>query len=161
MTVADIGAGTGLLTGLFAKRVGPEGKVYAVDIVPEFLEHIRTRVAEENITNVETLLCTEDSVELPADSIDVALICDTYHHFEFPHSTMTSLYQAMKPGGIVTIVDFERIPDVSRAWILQHVRAGKETFIKEIEAAGFELIQDGRSHSFLKENYVIRFRRPL
>ena len=159
MTIADIGAGTGLLTGLFAKQVGPTGKVFAVDIVPELLQHIRTRVAEEKITNVETVLCTEDSVELPPESIDVALICDTYHHFEYPNSTMTSLHQALKPGGVVVIIDFKRIPNVSRAWILQHVRAGKETVIKEIQAAGFELINDGRTHRFLKETYLIRFRK--
>src|SRR5688572_20569204 len=81
--VADIGAGTGLFTRLFAKAVGTEGRVYAVDIAESFLRHIEKTAKEQNITNVEPVLATADSANLPADSVDLAFICDTYHHFEF------------------------------------------------------------------------------
>ena len=159
MAVADIGAGTGFLALLFAEKVAPNGHVTAVEIVPEFLERIQQRADEANATNVATQLCTEDSVELPASSIDVAFICDTYHHFEYPMSTMRSLFQAMKPGGRVVVVEFIRDPVESDAWVLGHVRAGQDVFIKEIEAAGFELIDRGEGVDFLEKNYLMQFRK--
>ena len=88
--VADIGAGTGLFTRLFASNLGPEGRVIAVDIAQKFLDHIEVTCREQNLRNVETLLCKDDSTELPPESVDVAFICDTYHHFEFPQKTMKS-----------------------------------------------------------------------
>ncbi len=98
-TVADIGAGTGMYTRLFAHAVGPQGRVFAVDIAKNFLDHIAARSREAGVMNVETVLCQPDSVALPPASVDVAYICDTYHHFEFPLKTMASLNAAMKPGG--------------------------------------------------------------
>src|SRR5947209_2253423 len=83
MAVADIGAGTGLFTRLFATVVGPAGTVYAVDIAPKFIEHIENTCKENGLTNVVGMVCLPDSVGLPAASIDLAFICDTYHHFEF------------------------------------------------------------------------------
>ena len=81
-TVADIGAGTGIYSREFASAVGQDGEVFAVDIAEGFLTHIRERAAKEGIRNISTVLCSEDSVDLPADSLDAAFICDTYHHFE-------------------------------------------------------------------------------
>lgn len=80
-TVADIGAGTGLFTRLFSEAVGKDGRVIAVDISQKFLDHIQKTCREAGQRNVETLLCKADSTELPAESVDVAYICDTYHHF--------------------------------------------------------------------------------
>ena len=156
MTVADIGAGTGLFVPLFAEAVGTKGTVYAVDIAPEFVKHIQQRSAANGLTQVRTVLCTDRSVELPPNSVDVAYICDTYHHFEFPQSTMTSLHRALKPGGEVVVVDFKRIPGESSEWILSHVRAGQEVFEKEIAAVGFQKVGDVLK---LQQNYVVRFRK--
>ncbi len=160
-TVADIGAGTGLFTMLFAEATGPTGCVYAVDIVPRFIEHIDDRARRGGHTNVETVQCKEDSVELPPGAVDVAFICDTYHHFEYPRSSTTSLYRAMRPGGRVVIVDFDRFDGVSRDWILGHVRIGKEDVIQEVVSCGFELVSDGIEIEALKENYVVVFRKPV
>ncbi|MCH7994165.1 MAG: class I SAM-dependent methyltransferase [Planctomycetes bacterium] len=159
MVVADIGSGTGFYVMLFAKKASPGGKVIAVDIIPEFLERIRQRADAEKLTNVETSLCDEDTIYLPPASIDLAFICDTYHHFEYPMSTMTSLYVAMKPGGEVVLVDFIRDPESSDAWVLGHVRAGQEVVIKEVESAGFQLVDKGGHIDYLKKNYVLRFRK--
>ncbi len=159
MTVADIGAGTGLFLPAFDREVGPEGRVYAVDISPRFLAHLRERAAREDLARVEVVGALEDSVELPEASVDLAFVCDTYHHFEYPEATLRSLYAAIRPGGSLVVVDFERIPGESSDWVLEHVRAGKQVFRREIESAGFrferEIPIDG-----LKENYVLRFRRP-
>ena len=156
--VADIGAGTGIYAELFAGRVKAGGRVYAVDIMEEFLKLISKRAKERGLDHVQTVLCTERSVELPKESIDVAFVCDTYHHFEYPRSTMRSIHQALRRGGRLVIVDFIRVEGQSRQWVLNHVRAGKETVIREISEAGFEL-SDAPATEYLKENYVLRFRR--
>jgi ubiquinone/menaquinone biosynthesis C-methylase UbiE len=158
MAVADIGAGTGLFVPLFAEGVGSSGTVYAVDITPEFIEHIGVRATMAGLVNVRGVLCKEDSVELPEDSIDVAFLCDVYHHFEFPRSTMRSLYRALRDGGEVVLIDFIRIEGTSREWVLEHVRAGKETVIREVESFGFELMRE-EDAPYLEENYVLRFRK--
>jgi ubiquinone/menaquinone biosynthesis C-methylase UbiE len=158
--VADIGAGTGLYTALFSSHVGDDGWVYAVDISPRFIEHIATRAAKVGLDNVSPVLCGEKSANLPPRSIDAAFICDTYHHFEYPPQTLASIYQAIKPGGTLVVVDFERIEGESSDWTLGHVRAGKEVFRQEIESAGFEFVDEPRVEG-LKDNYLLRFRRPV
>ena len=157
MTVADIGAGTGLFMPDLAHGVGPGGTVYAVDIAPAFLEHLRQRARAEGLDRVQVVAGTERSVELPPSSVDVAFVCDTYHHFEYPHSTLASLRDALKPDGVLVVVDFERRSD-SRQWVLDHVRCGSEQVIAEIEAEGFHLI-DRPAVQGLAENYLLRFRR--
>lgn len=155
-TVADIGCGTGLFTRLLAKEAGQEGLVFAVDISKKFVDHVERTAREDGLRNVQGVVCEADDVKLPADSVDVAFICDTYHHFEFPYRTMTSLARALKPGGRVVMVDFHRIPGKSSEWILGHLRAGKETFVEEIEQAGFEKVSEA---DFLKDNYLVVFRK--
>ena len=157
-TVADVGAGTGPFIGPFAEAVGRGGKVYAIDIAPDFVEHLRRRAIEEGYAQVEARRCRENSVDLPQDSIDVAFICDVYHHFEFPRSSMGSLHYALRDGGEVVIVDFERIPGVSREWILGHVRAGKSQVIAELDEYGFDLVEELDVEG-LEENWVARFRK--
>lgn len=156
MSVADIGAGTGLFTPLFAEAVGPQGTVYAVDIAPEFVKHIEQRSRAAGLKNVRAVVGTERSVALPPNSVDVAFICDTYHHFEFPQSTMSSLHRALRRGGEVVLVDFKRIPGVSSEWTMNHVRAGQEVFEREIEAVGFRKVGEV---DLLKQNYMVRFQK--
>lgn len=154
MSVADIGAGTGLFTRLFAKAVGPKGKVYAVDIAPEFIKHIEDSAQAQGLKNVVGVVCDQKSTRLPPSSVDLVYICDTYHHFEFPARTMTDIHQALKPGGQLVLIDFHRIPGKSSDWILGHVRAGQEVFTKEIQSCGFRPIEE---QNFLTENYFVRF----
>jgi len=154
--VADIGAGTGLFTMLIADAVGPKGKVYAVDIVKDFIALINKRAAEANLKNIQTVLCTEHSVELPKDSIELAFTSDTYHHFEYPRSVVASIRQALRPGGELVVVDYRREPGKSPDWIVKHVRASQEEVAREIEAAGFERVE---TPDFPKENYLMRFRK--
>ena len=156
MVVADVGAGTGLFTRLFAKEVGPKGKVYAVDIAPKFIEHVEKTCKDADIKNVIGIVCTADSVKLPPKSVDLVFICDTYHHFEFPFKTMASIHEALRPGGQVVVVDFHRIPGKSREWVLNHVRAGQEVVVKEIEQSGFKKVGEEK---LLSENYLIRFEK--
>lgn len=156
MVVADVGAGTGLFSRLFAAQVGPTGRVFAVDIAPKFLDHIDKTSKEAGLKNIHTVLCTQTSAELPANSVDLVFICDTYHHFEFPFRTLASLHRALKPGGKLVVIDFHRIPGKSSDWVLGHVRAGQDVFTKEIVSSGFKPIDEQK---FLKENYFLRFEK--
>ena len=155
-SVADIGAGTGLFTPLLAEAVGSKGKVYAVDIVKEFLAHIEKRATAAGLHNVQTVLCTERSVMLPKNSIDLAFICDVYHHFEYPQSSLASIHQALRPGGGLVLVEFKRVPGKSSDWVLNHVRASEQLFTAEIESAGFRKVDE---QDFLKDNYFLQFRK--
>lgn len=158
--IADVGAGTGLFEPLFSKAVGPDGKVLAVDLVPTFLAHIRERARALGLRNVQTVRCDEDGVRLSPDSVDLVFVCDTYHHFEYPQSTLASIRNALRPGGELIVIDFQRVKGESREWIMNHVRAGEGTVRSEICQAGFVLAADQPDDSFLKENYVLRFRKP-
>lgn len=158
MVVADIGAGTGLYSRLFVEAVGPEGWVAAVDISAPFLKHVVARAEQEGQKNITAILSPENSVSLPPNSVDVAFICDTYHHFEFPRGTMKSLIRSLKRGGTVVVIDFERIEGVTRDWLFGHVRAGKQVFRKEIEDAGLTFVEELKIDGF-KENYFLRFRK--
>jgi len=156
--IADVGAGSGFMTELFAGLVGPAGKVYAVDINPKLLERIAEHARAKGVKNIETVLARDDSAELPPNSVDLVFICDTYHHFEFPARTMASIHRALRPGGQLVLVDFRRISGVSAAWMFDHVRAGQEVFTREILDAGFELA-NVHDVPYFKENYVLRFRK--
>jgi predicted methyltransferase len=157
MVVADVGAGTGLFTLPFAKEVGPNGKIYAVDIAENFVKHMERQAQSAGLNNVQGVVCLPDNVNLPPNSIDLAYICDVYHHFEFPHKTMQSIHQALKPGGQVILIDFHRIEGKSTEWTLNHVRAGQEVFCKEIADAGFQQIDE--KQDLLKESYFVRFKK--
>lgn len=157
--VADIGAGTGFFSNLFAREVGPEGKVYAVEIGDALVAHLKQLKQSMNLSQMEVVHSKATSSELPEDSIDVAFICDVYHHFSDPLPTMRSIFDAMHPGGRLFVVEFERVPGKSRPWLLEHVRAGKDTFTKEIEAAGFELVKEEPA-PWLSENYILHFEKP-
>jgi predicted methyltransferase len=88
--------------------------------------------------------------------VDVAFICDAYHHFEDPGAMLASIRGALRPGGTLVVVDFERVPGRSPDWVLKHVRAGKDEFRAEIEAAGFRFEGEVK---LMRENYFLRFTR--
>ena len=157
ITIADVGAGTGLFTRLLAKATGPNGKVVAVDIAQSFLDHTIDSCNSAQISNVTTQLCNQESCLLAPNSVDMVFVCDTYHHFEFPFKTTTSILKALKPDGKLILIDFNRIPGVSSDWALNHVRADRETFEKEIGSCGF--VRSETPDVGLKENYFIIFRK--
>ncbi len=175
--IADIGAGTGCYTFMFADAVGPNGTAYAADIARPFIDRIKQRAAEREQPNIKAILCAEDDANLPRTSIDKAFICDTYHHFEYPDATMASIAQAMRPGGDLYVIEFRRyaegegtddakwmaLPLERREWIRGHVRCDRATIIREIEAAGFQHDADfvPTCNGLMVENYLMRFTRNV
>ena len=156
--VADVGAGTGLFTLLFAERVGKKGTVYAVDISPAFLKYIAERASQRGYQRVvRTVLDTQASTGLPPNSIDVAFLCDTYHHFEHPEKMLASIRRALRPGGRLVLVDFDLHKDSSE-FVKRRARAPKEVYFREIAAAGFRLI-DEKDEPAIADNFYAEFRR--
>jgi ubiquinone/menaquinone biosynthesis C-methylase UbiE len=158
MRVADVGAGTGLFTRLIADEVGSTGKVYAVDIAPQFLQHIAAESRKRGQTQVMTVLCDQTTTNLPRESVDLAFLCDVYHHLEKPEKTLASIRQALKPGGELVVVEFDRVEGKSAEFVLKHVRAAKDVFRQEIENAGFRVTPTIKPPR-LKENFFLRFRK--
>ena len=152
--VADVGAGTGLFIPLLAEQVGSGGTVYAVDIVPKFIEHIDARVKERGLSQVKTVLSEEKSTRLPENSVDMVFTCDVYHHFTYLEDMLASIHSALKPGGQFIVVEFDMVPGKSSQFVQQHIRDTKEVFTSEIEANGFRYIEDftlaGLNQTFMR-----------
>lgn len=158
MTVADVGAGSGFMAILFARKVGTDGKVIAAEVSKVFAAAIAERAKNEGLQNLTTVIGTQTETGLPADSVDIVFTSDVYHHFEQVAATLASIKRSLKPSGRFIVVDFERIPGVSSESTLKHVRAGKETVIEEVLAAGFRLREEVKSLG-LKANYYLIFER--
>ncbi|KYC42554.1 methyltransferase type 11 [Scytonema hofmannii PCC 7110] len=103
--VADIGAGTGYISFRIAPLLST-GKVLAVDIQPEMLEIIEFFKQEKKIANVEPVLATLSDPKLPPESVDLALMVDAYHEFEYPREMMQGIVRGLKPGGRVVLVEY-------------------------------------------------------
>ncbi|RQH17840.1 class I SAM-dependent methyltransferase [Okeania hirsuta] len=103
--VADIGAGTGYFTFRISPLI-PQGKVISVDIQPEMLELINFVKNEENITNIETVLGDVDNPNLSPSTVDIALLVDAYHEFEYPREMMLGIVAALKSGGRVILLEY-------------------------------------------------------
>jgi ubiquinone/menaquinone biosynthesis C-methylase UbiE len=132
--VADIGAGTGYFSLPIAARV-PQGRVLAVDIQPEMLEIISSRIVQSGIANVEPVLGGIDSPNLAASSIDLAFIVDAYHEFSHPFEMGQGLFEALKPGGQLVLIEY-RGEDASVPIKRLHKMTAQQAG-KEIRALGF------------------------
>ena len=106
MTVADIGAGTGYYSWRMAQRVGASGTVYAVDIQPEMIKLLERQMSRRGAANVKPVLGGLTDPRLPPGSIDLALMVDVYHEFEYPYEMLAAIVRALKPGGRLVFVEF-------------------------------------------------------
>jgi SAM-dependent methyltransferase len=158
MEVADVGAGSGFMTEIFARQAGPEGRVFALDINPALVGHITRRAREAGLNNIRPMVAPEDGTGLRQKSVDLAFVCDTYHHFEYPRGSLRSIRRTLRNRGTLIVVDLRREPGRSPDWVLEHVRLDKDQTIREIESAGFRFVGEVPA-PFLTENYVLRFQR--
>ena len=129
--VADIGAGSGYHTFRLVDKVGPKGKVYAVDIQPEMLAEIKKRMKEKKVENVVPVQGTESDPKLTENSVDLILLVDVYHEFSHPWEMTTAMVKALKPGGRMVFVEF-RMEDEKVPILLVHKMTQKQV-LKEME----------------------------
>jgi ubiquinone/menaquinone biosynthesis C-methylase UbiE len=152
--VADIGAGTGYFSFRIAERV-PRGRVLAVDIQPEMLDIIEARKDSGALQNVETVLGTEKDPRLPAASVDLILLVDAYHEFAWPREMGLALFQALRPGGALVLVEY-RGEDPSVPIKRLHKMTRRQA-IDEMQAVG---LRWERTERFLPQQHFMVFRRP-
>lgn len=133
-TVADVGAGSGWFTVRAAKRVTNSGMVFAVDINPEAIDYISTRIQKEQLRNIKTILGKADNPDLPADSIDSVLLLKTYHEVADPIDLLRNLRGSLKPGARVGIID--------RDGNGENHGVNKKVVLREAEQAGYRLLEE-------------------
>jgi ubiquinone/menaquinone biosynthesis C-methylase UbiE len=152
--VADIGAGTGYFSFRIASLV-PDGKVLAVDIQPEMLEIIELFKQEKNIDNVEPILGSETSPNLPKESIDLAFMVDAYHEFSYPFEMMSEVVKALKPGGRVVLVEYRGENPFIPIKGLHKMRQNQVK--KEMSVVGLTWID---TQEFLPQQHFMVFEKP-
>lgn len=135
--IADIGAGSGVISMLMAEQILPSGHVMAVDIQDEMLERLKIRCEEAGIENIHPVKGTVKSPNLKPESADLAIMVDVYHEFEFPYEMMLAISKAMKPGGRVVLVEY-RMEDSTVPIKLVH-KMTEEQAKKELEQPEFRL----------------------
>jgi ubiquinone/menaquinone biosynthesis C-methylase UbiE len=141
MTVVDLGTGVGYMLPYLCKAVGPSGHVIAEDIFSDFLEKAKKNAAEEMLSNVTFVLGTETDPKLPEDAVDVVLVLDAYHHFNYPQQMLAAIRKSLRTGGRLVVVDYYK--DFFRD--PNHIRLDKADVIKEIESSRYRLITN-RDH---------------
>ena len=137
--VADMGAGSGWFAVRAARRVGPAGTVYAVDINPEAIAYIDRRAHRESLSNVKTILNRSDDPMLPQDAVDAVLLLKTYHEVADPIALLEHLRPALKPGARVGIID----RDGNGA----NHGVSRKVVVDEAAQAGYHLLQ---TYDFVK-----------
>jgi ubiquinone/menaquinone biosynthesis C-methylase UbiE len=151
MVVGEVGAGHGYFTFWLARRVGPEGKIYANDISPSALSAIRKRCQDEGITHVETILGEVEDPLFPAGDLDMVFIVNAFHDLAKPDELMDNLLPSLKPGATVVIMD--RDPEKFRDPVGHFLT--KEEILAKISASQFVL---DRMEAFLPQHnlYILR-----
>jgi ubiquinone/menaquinone biosynthesis C-methylase UbiE len=136
-TVADVGSGVGYLTLRIARRVGPTGKVYGVDVQKEMLDRLKQNAAKAKLTNIETVLGTETDPMLPAGKVDLILMVDVYHEVSQPQAMLQSMKRALSPEGRLVLVEYRK-EDPSIPIRPEHKMSAWEVQT-EVEAEGYKL----------------------
>jgi len=154
MVVADIGAGTGYFSAPMARRL-TQGRVYAVDIQPEMLALMERYKAESGIENVELVLSTESDPKLPDAVLDLALMVDAYHEFEYPFEMMQGVVESLKPGGMAVLAEYRGEDRLST--IKPHHKMTQRQTKKEMSAVGLDWVKTDES---LPEQHLMFFQKP-
>jgi ubiquinone/menaquinone biosynthesis C-methylase UbiE len=154
--VADIGAGTGYLSRRLAQAVGPTGKVLAEDIQPEMLQLLTNKMTELRITNVMPVLGSVTNAGLTPGSVDMAVMVDVYHEFDFPYEMMDAICRSLKPGGRVVFVEF-RAEDPNVPIKLVH-KMTEAQVKKEMSVMPLQWVQ---TIDVLPRQHIIIFRKTL
>ena len=136
--IADIGSGGGYFSLRFAKIVGQEGKIYAVDANPDFLEFIKKSAKDEGLNNVIPTLASEDRLDLPEKSLDFIFMRNVTHHIPNRIKYFRNLKDFLKPDGKIIIIEYKKGKFFTFRGIFGH-DVPKEIITREMEEAGYLL----------------------
>jgi SAM-dependent methyltransferase len=150
--VADVGAGVGYFTWRLARRVGPNGKVIAVEVQQKMLDLMAKNLKARNITNVEMVLGGVRDPRLPAGAVDLALLVDVYHEFAEPESMMYHIRRALKPSGRLVLIEYRK--EDPAVPILPLHKMTTEEVRSEIEPIGFRFAE---ALEFLPTQHILIF----
>lgn len=150
--VADLGAGTGYFLSHLSASVGADGTVYAVEVEPTLVNHLRKRADEAGLDNVVPVLASFDNARLPARHVDLILIVDTFHHLDDRKVYFTRLKRSLAQSGRIAIVDWKK-RELPEGPPLAH-KIARDQVIDEMRAAEFELAAEFR---FLPYQYCLVF----
>ena len=139
MSICDMGCGNGFHTLKMAELVGETGTVYGVDVQPEMLKFMRERFETQGIENVVPILGSFHNPHLPKNSVDMILLVDVYHEFSHPEFMLKSMRDALKPGGVIVLVEY-RLEDPDVPIKLLH-KMSKAQVAKEMKANKFKLVK--------------------
>jgi ubiquinone/menaquinone biosynthesis C-methylase UbiE len=145
MTVVDLGTGVGYMLPHLSAAVGAGGSVIAEDIQQDFLDKAKAKARQEHLETVQFVLGTDRDPRLPANSADLILVLDAYHHFDYPQQMLAKLSEALKPSGRLAIVEYYKrrgamgAGDPDRP--LSHIRLDADDVVKEVESNGFRLLK--------------------
>ena len=143
MTVADVGTGVGYMLPFLSKRVGPAGRVLAEDIFDDFLQGAKQTSEDQKLSNITFIKGTETDPNLPEGQVDMELVLDAYHHFDYPEEMLAALRKALKPDGKLIVVEYyKRESAMPNGRALTHIRLDMPDVIKEIEANHFHLLME-------------------
>jgi cyclopropane fatty-acyl-phospholipid synthase-like methyltransferase len=153
-TVADIGAGTGLLSVPVAKAVGPRGRVFAVEIDAGFFPSIKKRADDNGVTNIQTVLGSFTDPKLPVTTVDLAFFHDVLHHVDKRGDYLKTLAKYIAPGGRIFVVDFEggKGPHVQQP----ELQVAREQLAAWMKDAGFTQVADAK---LFDDKFVLTFAR--
>jgi ubiquinone/menaquinone biosynthesis C-methylase UbiE len=151
--VCDVGAGPGYFTLRLARAVGPTGRVFAVDVVPEMIAALRQRLDRAGVGNVTPVLARCDDSLLPPEACDLVLVVDTFHHFPDGAAYLRSLVPRLRPGGRIVNVDFHK-REMPVGPPVEH-KVAREDFLAAARAAGLEVVEE---LDFLPYQYLLVLR---
>jgi predicted methyltransferase len=142
-SVADVGAGGGFFTVRLSRAVGPQGRVYAVDVGVEISEKLRERVKTDGLTNVEVIQSTVDDPKLPAGALDAALIVNSYHEMTEHQAMLARIKSALKPTGRLVIIEpiSESRRDETRERQTDSHEIGAQYVQEDARRAGFRVVR--------------------
>lgn len=149
-TVADVGAGVGYMLPYLSKAVGESGLVLAEDIQSDFLEIARKKVADEKLGNVKLVLGAETDPKLPRGAVDLELLLDVYHHFDYPEKMLAALAAALRSDGRMAIVEYYK-----QEMPAGHIRLDRDDVIREVESYGFRVAS--RNDHITNQQYLLIF----
>jgi len=162
--IADIGAGNGRDSWVFARVVGASGRILAEEITPGMVDSLKKESETKGLKHVCPILGRTDDPCLPPESVDLAYMNHVYHHLAKPREMLRGIWRGLKPGGYLVVID--QRPGTLRDWVprqlreKQHFWIAETTVVREAREEGFAFVRCAEDYWHSEGDFVLVFRRP-